>query len=174
MACFEAHGYEATTMSMVVEASGVTRATVYGHFGSKEELATAAARVQLDALIKAAPAALGTRTLADTLAAFNRKTVTWLRKNASVAEVYMRHIQLQADYSATPQASQPSLRRALRALFAQAAADERWPAETDTEFLADSFALMWFNLCMQWLQARNSALLERRLHALVGLFERPR
>jgi len=173
MACFDSNGYEATTMSMVVEASGVARATVYGHFSSKEELAAEAARVQLDALIKAAPAMLGAKTLASTLTTFNRRTVTWLRKNASVAEVYMRHIQAQADYSARPEQTRPSLRRALRALFAQAAADEAWPEGCDTEFLADSFALLWFNLCMQWLQSRNDALLEQRLQALVRLFEHP-
>lgn len=171
MACFEASGYEATTMSMVVDASGVARATVYGHFNSKEELASAAARVQLNALLKAAPAALGARTLASTLSAFNRRTVDWLRKNANVAEVYMRHIQAKADYSARPDETMPSLRRALRALFAEAADDQGWPEGTDTEFLADSFALLWFNLCMQWLESRDDRLLQHRMLALVRLFE---
>lgn len=174
MACFDTHGYEATTMSMVVEASGVARATVYGHFSSKEELAAEAARVQLDALIRAAPATLGSKSLASTLNTFGRRTLAWLRRNAAVAEVYMRHIQAQSDYSARPDPARPSLRRALRALFAQAAADDAWPAGCDTEFLADSYALLWFNLCMQWLHARDDNLLEQRLQALARLFEQPR
>lgn len=172
MDCFEAQGFEATTMSMVVGASGVARATVYSHFTSKDELAAAAARVQLDALIQAAPSQLGASGLAGALKAFNRASTAWLRKNAALAEVYMRHIQASADHSERPEADQPSLRRALRALFGQA--DERSALHHpgDTQFLADSYALLWFNLCMQWLQQRDDTALDARLGELVRLFER--
>lgn len=170
MGCFETHGYEATTMAMVVQASEVARATVYGHFASKEALAEAAARVQLDALLRAAPAELGARSLAACLAGFNRRSVAWLRRNSAVAEVYMRHIQSQGDYSGQPAGDQPSLRRSLRALFAQAGAAGDGLHEPDTELLADGYALLWFNLCMQWLASRDDALLQRRLDALVRLY----
>jgi AcrR family transcriptional regulator len=172
MGCFETHGFEATTMSMVVEASGVARATVYGHFTSKDELASAAARVQLDALIQAAPKQIGATGLAGALKSFNRASRTWLRKNAALAEVYMRHIQSNPDHSERPDADQPSLRQALRALFTQAAQRGELPESADAQFLADSYALLWFNLCMQWLQQRQDATLDTRLDELVRLFER--
>ncbi len=172
MDCFEAHGFEATTMSMVVEASGVARATVYGHFTSKDELASAAARVQLDALIQAAPRQLGATGLAGALKTFNRVSKAWLRRNTALAEVYLRHIQASADHSQQPDADQPSLRRAFRALFTQAAESGDLHNPSDPQFLADSYSLLWFNLCMQWLQQRDDAALDARLDELVRLFER--
>jgi AcrR family transcriptional regulator len=36
---FASHGYEATSVRMIVEAAGVTKPTLYYHFGSKEGLA---------------------------------------------------------------------------------------------------------------------------------------
>lgn len=172
MDCFEAHGFEATTMSMVVDASGVARATVYAHFTSKEQLASAAARVQLDTLVQAAPRQLGATGLAGALKTFNRVSKAWLRRNAALAEVYLRHIQASADHGQQPDVAQPSLRRAFRALFTQATARGDLHSPSDPQFLADSYALLWFNLCMQWLQQRDDTALDARLDELVRLFER--
>lgn len=170
MSCFEAHGYDATTMSMVVEASSVARRTVYGHFASKEELASAAARVQLDELLRAVPLQLGSLELADSLLAFNEHSVRWLKQNTAVAAVYMQRVQSKGDYSGKPNADQPSVRRRLRNLFQDAALKGAWPPDEDIEFLADGYALMWFTLCMQWLENRDDQVLQRRLSRLVSLY----
>jgi len=172
MECFEAHGFVATTMAMVVERSGVARATVYGHFSGKEELAAAAARVQLDALLATAPDALPRTGLASTLLSFNRRAKAWLFAHADVAGTYLRHLQAQSDHSGQPEDDPPSLRRRLRKLFAQAQGRGEIGAGEDVDFLADGYALMWLHLCMQWLVERDDEVLARRLADLHRLYQR--
>jgi AcrR family transcriptional regulator len=172
MDCFDAHGFAATTLAMVVERSGVARATVYGHFSGKEELAAAAARVQLDALLAAAPGALARTGLSATLLAFNRRAKAWLFAHADIAGTYLRHIQAQGDHGGVPGDEQPSLRRRLRKLFLEARERGEIGASEDVDFLADGYALMWFHLCLQWLENREDELLSRRLADLHRLYQR--
>src|SRR3954451_20256078 len=47
---FARHGYDATSVRMIVEAAGVTKPTLYYHFGSKEGLAQALLTVPLTEL----------------------------------------------------------------------------------------------------------------------------
>jgi AcrR family transcriptional regulator len=47
---FANHGYEATSVRMIVEAAGVTKPTLYYYFGSKEGLAQALLRAPMAAL----------------------------------------------------------------------------------------------------------------------------
>src|SRR5947209_19511022 len=55
---FAARGYEATPVRAVVEAAGVTKPTLYYHFGSKEGLAQALFTVPMARLIEALRGAL--------------------------------------------------------------------------------------------------------------------
>ena len=48
---FAAKGYDATSVSMIVKAAGVTKPTLYYHFGSKEGLAQALVAVPMSELI---------------------------------------------------------------------------------------------------------------------------
>src|SRR3954453_4036425 len=48
---FAAHGYDATSVRTIVEAAGVTKPTLYYHFGSKEGLAQALGARPLSALL---------------------------------------------------------------------------------------------------------------------------
>src|SRR4051812_11143778 len=50
---FATQGYEATSVRMIVEAAGVTKPTLYYHFGSKEGLAQALLTVPLSVLAEA-------------------------------------------------------------------------------------------------------------------------
>src|SRR4051812_50089081 len=47
---FARHGYDATSVRMIVEAAGVTKPTLYYYFGSKEGLAQALLTVPMDRL----------------------------------------------------------------------------------------------------------------------------
>src|SRR3954452_11725538 len=48
---FAATGYDATSVRMIVKAAGVTKPTLYYHFGSKEGLAQALVTVPMNGLI---------------------------------------------------------------------------------------------------------------------------
>jgi AcrR family transcriptional regulator len=50
---FASHGYDATSVRMIVEAAGVTKPTLYYYFGSKEGLARALLTVPMDRLVRA-------------------------------------------------------------------------------------------------------------------------
>src|SRR3954469_18111690 len=50
---FAARGYDATPVREIVEAAGVTKPTLYYHFGSKEGLAQALLTVPLTGLLEA-------------------------------------------------------------------------------------------------------------------------
>src|SRR3954469_14417239 len=50
---FATHGYEATSVRMIVEAAGVTKPTLYYHFVSKEGLAQAVLTLPMAALADA-------------------------------------------------------------------------------------------------------------------------
>ncbi|MCG2584931.1 TetR/AcrR family transcriptional regulator [Massilia sp. TS11] len=171
--CFGSLGFETTTMSDVVERSGVARATVYGHFQSKDALATAAARVQLGDLLAAVPRLKAAGELRTALNKFNRESIAWLSANPDLAGTLFRHIQGQADYSGTPDPDQPSIRRSLRELFAAAQTLGDVDRRADADFLADAFANIWFLVCMQWVSNRDRARLQSRLKQAVDLFARP-
>lgn len=49
---FAAQGYDATSVRMIVEAAGVTKPTLYYHFGSKEGLAHALLNLPLSGLVE--------------------------------------------------------------------------------------------------------------------------
>lgn len=159
-------------MSDVVERSGVARATVYGHFGSKDALATAAARMQIGDLLGAVPAIAARGGLRTSLLAFNRASVDWLVANPELADTLFRHIQGQSDYSGTPDPDQPSVRRSLRTLFASARELGDLPQGADGDFLADAYANIWFMVCMQWVTLRDLDRLDAHLHQAVDLFAR--
>src|SRR4051794_8496654 len=55
---FAKQGYEATSVRMIVEAAGVTKPTLYYHFGSKEGLAQALFTVPMARLVEALRGAL--------------------------------------------------------------------------------------------------------------------
>ena len=58
---FATHGYEATSVRMIVEAAGVTKPTLYYHFGSKEGLAQAVLTLPMEALAEAMRGCLAQR-----------------------------------------------------------------------------------------------------------------
>jgi AcrR family transcriptional regulator len=59
---FAAHGYDATSVRMIVEAAGVTKPTLYYHFGSKDGLAHALLTVPLAGLVTTLRAILDERS----------------------------------------------------------------------------------------------------------------
>jgi AcrR family transcriptional regulator len=56
---FAAHGFDATPVRTIVEAAGVTKPTLYYHFGSKEGLARALLTVPMTGLVHALEAIAG-------------------------------------------------------------------------------------------------------------------
>jgi AcrR family transcriptional regulator len=166
---FEQHGVAAVSMDDIVAEAGVVRATVYSHFGSKAALAAASARTYLAGLISALPQEAGPGQLHAALSRFAGQTQSWLKAHAAQAEIFFGHVQQAADFSGAPEDG-PSLRRSLRSLFSLAREAGDLPAQTDTEFLADGYAYLWFMLCAQWLAQRDDAQLASRLAQLTVLY----
>jgi AcrR family transcriptional regulator len=166
---FEQRGVDAVSMDDIVQASGVVRATVYSHFGSKAALAAASARDYLAGLISAAPQDAAPGQLHAALSRFAGQTLAWLSANAAQAEIFFSLVQQTSDFSGTP-GEGPSLRHSLRALFTQARASGDLPEQADIEFFADGYAYLWFMLCAQWLARRDDAQLASRLAQLTSLY----
>lgn len=166
---FETHGVAAVSMDDIVRESGVVRATVYSHFGSKAALAAASARSYLAGLITAVPLRAEPGELQSVLSQFARQTQAWLAANAAQAEIFFHQVQQAADFSGEPEDG-PSLRRSLRSLFALARESGDLPQEADVEFLADGYAYLWFMLCAQWLTRRDDQQLSARLAQLTALY----
>lgn len=171
--CFGTLGFAATTMGDVVARSGVARATVYGHFKSKDTLATAAARMQIGGLVESIPTLNGPGRLKTALQKFNRQSIKWLLANPELADTLFRHIQGQSDYSGTPDPDQPSIRRSLRTLFAKAQDLGDIASGSDPDFLGDAYANIWFMVCMQWVVNRDLDRLSARLLQAAELFGGP-
>jgi AcrR family transcriptional regulator len=169
---FEAHGVEGVSMDDIVRESGVVRATVYSHFGSKAALAAASARSYLTGLINAAPQQAEPGQLHAVLTHFAQQTLAWLPPHAAQAQLFFSHVQQTAD-SQDAHEEGPSLRKSLRSLFARAQASGDLPARADVEFLADGYAYLWFMLCAQWLARRDDAQFASRLAQLTALYAPP-
>lgn len=147
-------GADTVSLDEIVAASGIARATVYGHFGSKAALAAAAARQQLAGLIEAAPSTAKAGELPRALERFAARTRRWLEQHPAEAAAFFAHIQARADYSGEPDEA-PSLRLSLRALFDAAAQAGDLRDGLEPQFLADGYALLWFAACAQWLAHRD-------------------
>lgn len=166
---FEAHGVEGVSMDDIVRESGVVRATVYSHFGSKAALAAACARSYLTGLINAVPKQTDPGQLHAALSHFAQQTQAWLATHAAQAQLFFSHVQQTVD-STEIQGDDPSLRRSLRSLFERAHASGDLTPQADVDFLADGYAYLWFMLCAQWLARRDDAQFASRLAQLTDLY----
>lgn len=166
---FEEHGVAAVSMDDIVRASGVVRATVYSHFGSKAALAAASARNYLTGLVNAMPVQAEPGQLHTALNQFAQQTQAWLAAHAAQAQLFFSHIQQTADSRAVLDDA-PSLRKSLCSLFARAREHGDLAPQADVEFLADGYAYLWFMLCAQWLARRDDAQFASRLAQLTDLY----
>jgi AcrR family transcriptional regulator len=166
---FEEHGVAGVSMDDIVRDSGVVRATVYSHFGSKAALVAASARSYLTGLINVAPLQAEPGQLHAALSHFAQQTQTWLQAHAAQAELFFNHVQQTAD-SGELQGDDPSLRKSLRSLFTRARESGDLPPRADVEFLADGYAYLWFMLCAQWLARRDDAQFASRLAQLTAMY----
>lgn len=74
---FGQHGYDATSIEAILQASGVARGALYHHFATKEALFDAVLDREVAAIANAA--AQAARTVSDPVASLRAGCATWLR-----------------------------------------------------------------------------------------------
>ena len=90
--CFRAHGYEATTMAQIRDASGASIGSLYHHYGGKDALAAALVSEGLDSYYRAWLARLDPGN--DPLSAVHSVVhghFDWLTHNQALATVLFAH-----------------------------------------------------------------------------------
>ena len=85
LACFDEHGYDATTIDEIRERSGASVGSIYHHFGGKEQIAAAIYTDALRAYQEGFVALLGDGSVERTVKALVRHHLRWVEANPAKA-----------------------------------------------------------------------------------------
>ena len=136
--CFAKSGFARTRIDDVAIAAGVSRALVYNHFGSKEELARCVRDHMLDEWTSAVDRALAdAETASDALAAWLRVNLTEDRRPLLTAIVAADAAPVLVDWDAAAERAMEEWRAKLEGLLRRGIASGEFRADLDVPATAE-------------------------------------
>jgi len=153
--CFAKQGFARTRIEEVAAAAGVSRALVYNHFRSKEELARAVQEHMLEEWSAAVDRALADApTCSDALAAWLRVNLADTRRRPLLLAMASEHATaMRVGFEESARRAMAEWREKLVALLAQGVARGEFRADLDVESTAEVLRAMQVGLIQHLLSA---------------------